>query len=310
MKVGFAGTPAFAATVLGHLVDAGFDVALVLTRPDRPRGRGLRETPSAVKALAALRGLAVHQPATLAGDAVRKAIEAAGIDVLAVAAYGMLLPPAILGLPKHGCINVHASLLPRWRGAAPIQRAILAGDTETGATIMRMDAGLDTGPMMDVARVAISPRDSAGTLEGKLAAAGSPALVDVLRRLAAGESIPGDAQPADGVTYAPKIEKSEATIDWTASAAAIDRQVRAFDPAPGAACVLEGLPVKVWKAEPAAVAAHAPPGTILEAGGDGIVVACGNGLIRISELQPAGGRRMPAAAFIAGRKLLPGARFG
>jgi methionyl-tRNA formyltransferase len=173
-----------------------------------------------------------------------------------------------------------------------------------------MDAGLDTGPMMDVARVAITAQDSAGTLERKLAAAGSRALVGVLRRLAAGESILGDAQPADGATYAPKIERSEATIDWTASAAAIDRQVRAFDPAPGASSVLEGLPVKVWKAESAAVAAHSPPGTVLEAGGEGIVVACGDGLVRVSELQPAGGRRMSAAAFIAGRKLRPGARFG
>ena len=310
MKVGFAGTPAFAATVLARVLDAGFDVPLVLTRPDRPRGRGLQEAPSAVKALAASRDIPVRQPASLSGDPAREMLAAAGIDVFVVAAYGLLLPRSILGVPSHGCINVHASLLPRWRGAAPIQRAILAGDADTGATVMRMDAGLDTGPMMDAVRVPIGARDTAGTLEATLAAAGSVALVGVLTRLAAGESIPGMPQPAAGVTYAPKVDKGEASIDWNGRAATIDRQIRAFDPVPGASTWFAGQRIKVWTAEPAAIPAHAPPGTILEANSEGIVVACGEGLVRIAELQPAGGRRMPAAAFAAGRALLAGARFG
>ncbi|MEO8305124.1 MAG: methionyl-tRNA formyltransferase [Betaproteobacteria bacterium] len=309
MNVGFAGTPPFAATVLAHLLEAGLDVTLVLTRPDRPRGRGLQQTPSAVKALALERDIAVAQPASLAGDAARQRLEAAGIEVLVVAAYGLLLPLGILDIPPRGCINVHASLLPRWRGAAPIQRAILAGDAETGATIMRMDAGLDTGPMLDAVRVPIGARDTAGTLEATLAASGARALVSVLYRLAADEAIAGVAQPATGATYAPKIDKAEATIDWNAGAATIDRQVRAFDPAPGASTSLKGQLIKVWRVEPAAVPAHALPGTILEASGEGIVVACGEGLVRIAELQPAGGRRMPAAAFLAARASLAGTRF-
>ena len=311
MNVGFAGTPAFAAAVLAALFDAGFAIPLVLTQPDRPKGRGLKLEPSPVKRLAMDRGLPVFQPATLASEAARAPLLAGEIDVLAVAAYGLILPSAILAWPRCGCLNVHASLLPRWRGAAPIQRALLAGDAETGATIMQMDAGLDTGPILDAVRIPIGPRDTSATLEHKLAAAGARALVAVLRRLATGEPIRPMPQPGAGAMYAAKIDKAEALIDWSANAVAIDRQVRAFDPAPGAHTVLYGETVKVWRAQPAPIMRReALPGTVLEANGRGIVVACGEGKVRIEELQPAGGRRMTAAAFAAGRRLAAGARFG
>jgi len=311
MKVGFAGTPAFAAAVLAALFDAGFAIPLVLTQPDRPKGRGLKLEPSPVKRLAMDRGLTVFQPATLASEAARAPLLAGEIDVLAVAAYGLILPSAILAWPRCGCLNVHASLLPRWRGAAPIQRALLAGDAETGATIMQMDAGLDTGPILDAVRIPIGPRDTSATLEHKLAAAGARALVAVLRRLATGEPIRPMPQPGAGAMYAAKIDKAEALIDWSANAVAIDRQVRACDPAPGAHTVLYGETVKVWRAQPAPIMRReALPGTVLEANGRGIVVACGEGKVRIEELQPAGGRRMTAAAFAAGRRLAAGARFG
>jgi methionyl-tRNA formyltransferase len=311
MNVGFAGTPGFAAAVLAALLAAGFTVPLVLTQPDRPKGRGLKVEPSPVKRLAMQHGLTVFQPAAFAREADRAPLLAQKIDVLAVAAYGLILPGAMLAWPRRGCLNVHASLLPRWRGAAPIQRALLAGDAETGATIMLMDAGLDTGPMLDAVRVPIGRRDTAGTLEHRLAAFGASALIAVLRRLAAGASIPSTPQPAAGATYAAKVAKAEAAIDWSASAAAIDRQVRAFDPAPGACTVFARETIKVWRAESAPITLHeAPPGTVLEADARGIVVACGEGTLRIEELQPAGGRRMTAAAFAAGRRLAPGARFG
>jgi methionyl-tRNA formyltransferase len=309
MNVGFAGTPAFAAPVLAALLDAGFAVPLVLTQPDRPRGRGLRLLPSPVKRLALDRGVPVQQPASLAGDAARELLRQSGIDLLAVAAYGLLLPPPVLAIPRHGCINVHASLLPRWRGAAPVQRAILAGDDQSGVTIMQMDAGLDTGPMLAAVCVAIGPRETAGLLEAKLAAAGAGALVGVLRRLAAGEAVTRSPQPANGATYARKIAASEAAIDWNASAVTIDRQIRAFNPAPGARTALAGQIVKVWQAEPDARSASDPPGTLVEAAAAGIVVACGAGSLRLLEVQPAGGRRMGAAAYVAGRRLAHGTRF-
>jgi len=311
MRVGFAGTPAFAATVLGSLRDAGFAIVLVLTQPDRPRGRGLNLVPSPVKRVALDGGIPVYEPATLASDAARASILANPLDVLVVAAYGLLLPPAVLAWPRHGCVNVHASLLPRWRGAAPIQRALLAGDVETGVTLMQMDAGLDTGPMLDAARVPIGPRDTAATLEHKLAAQGAVSLVAHLRRLAAGTAGPPIAQPAAGATYAAKIHKAEAAIDWKASAIDVDRQVRAFDPVPGASTLLAGERVKLWRAHPVQfVAPVVAPGTVLATEGNTIVVACGDGALGIAELQPAGGRRMSAAAFVAGRRLVPGVRFG
>jgi methionyl-tRNA formyltransferase len=311
MDVGFAGTPALAANVLAALLDAGFTVPLVLTQPDRPAGRGRKLASPPVKQLAQARGLRVWQPATLASGELQVQLRGTAIDVLAVAAYGLLLPPAVLAWPRHGCINVHASLLPRWRGAAPIQRALLAGDAETGVTIMQMDAGLDTGPMLEVVRVPVEPRETSATLGQRLAAHGARALVAVLHRIAAGAMKRPIAQPAEGVTYAAKIDKREAAIDWNAVAAAIDRQVRAFDPAPGAYTALAGETVKIWRAEPALpTPAAAAPGTVLAVDERGIVVACGEGAMRIDEVQPANGRRMHAAAFAAGRRLAVGARFG
>jgi methionyl-tRNA formyltransferase len=311
MRVGFAGTPAFAAHLLASLLDADFPVSPVVTQPDRPQGRGLKVLCSPVKRLAQDRGIPVHQPASLATEAARAPLVAEAVDVLVVAAYGLILPPAVLAWPRHGCINVHASLLPRWRGAAPIQRALLAGDTESGVTLMQMDAGLDTGPILDTARVPVDPRESAGTLERKLAAQGALCLVAYLRRLAAGAVSPPVPQPAVGATYASKIRKSEAAIDWSAPAALIDRVVRAFDPVPGASTVLAGEPVKVWRARPLASAVRdAAPGTVLATDGGAIVVACGDGAIGLEELQSAGGRRIGAAAFVAGRRVAPGACFG
>ncbi len=311
MRVAFAGTPAFAATVLAALVNAGFAVPLVLTRPDRPKGRGLKRQPSAVNAFALERGLAVLQPASLSADVDRAAALAIPVDVLVVAAYGLLLPAPVLAWPRHGCLNVHASILPRWRGAAPIERSLLAGDVETGVTIMQMDAGLDTGPIVDVVRSPVAPRETSATLTAKLAEIGATAIVATLRRLERDGALAATPQPRDGVCYAPKIDKSEAAIDWRASANTIDRQVRAFDPAPGAGTTLAGEPIKLWKAVPSAPPmAAAAPGTVLTADPQGMLVACGECALRIDEVQPAGGRRMSIAAFVAGRRIAPGARFG
>ncbi len=311
MNVGFAGTPAFAASVLQALLDAGFPVSLVLTQPDRPRGRGQKLEPGPVKRIALETGIPVFQPQSLATDLLRAPLFASAIDVLVVAAYGLLLPPAVLAWPRQGCVNVHASLLPRWRGAAPIQRALLAGDAQSGVTLMRMDAGLDTGPMLDAVEVEVSPRETAGSLEHKLAAQGARLLVAYLHRRATGVPDAPIAQPADGATYAAKVRKAEAEIDWRAAAVTIDRQVRAFDPAPGASTSLYGETIKLWRAEPAAIEARdAAPGAVLAMDGAGLVVACGEGALRVAELQPAGGRRMSAGAFVAGRHVASGARFG
>ena len=310
MRVGFAGTPPFAATALAAIVAAGHDVAVVLTQPDRPQGRGLKLEPSAVKALAQARGLAVLQPPTLKTAEARAPVTAIPVDVLVVAAYGLILPPAILGWPTHGGINIHASLLPRWRGAAPVQRALLAGDTETGITIMQMDEGLDTGPMLDVVRVAIGPRETTGSLIDRLAAVGADAIVATLARLARDGALRGTPQPAAGATYAAKIGREDAVVDWRNDAVALDRQVRALAPAPGATATLTGTPVKIWQATPEPCpAAGATPGTLLSADAGGIVVACGRDALRVTELQPAGGRRMGAAAAVAGRRIAAGLRF-
>ena len=310
MRVGFAGTPAFAASALAAILARGFDVPLVLTQPDRPSGRGLKEAPLPVKRLAASHGLPMLQPPSLKPEETCARLRAIPLDVLVVAAYGLLLPPAVLAWPRHGCLNVHASLLPRWRGAAPIQRALLAGDAETGVTIMQMDAGLDTGAMHDVARIPIAARETGGSLHDKLAAAGASAIVAVLERLEREGAIHGVPQPAEGATYAAKLTRADAAVDWRGSAAAIDRQVRALDPVPGAFTGRGGEPVKLWVAEPAAAAARqGDPGEVLAADADGVVVACGEGALRIAELQPAGGRRMSAAAFVAGRRIAAGQRF-
>jgi methionyl-tRNA formyltransferase len=228
-----------------------------------------------------------------------------------VAAYGLLLPPPVLAWPRHGCVNIHASLLPRWRGAAPIERAILEGDAETGISLMQMDAGLDTGPVIERMPVPIATTDSAGTLSARLAATGAAAIVAALEQLRIRGRLDASPQSQSGVTYAPKIAKREAAIDWNRSAPALARQIRAFDPAPGATATFAGAPVKLWRAEVAAASpsGDGQPGTVVAANASGVIVACGEGSLRITELQPAGGRRMGAAAFIAGRRLARGDAF-
>jgi methionyl-tRNA formyltransferase len=304
MTLIFAGTPPFAALALDALVGAGFRIGLVLTQPDRPAGRGLRLQPSAVKVCAGTHGLPVAQPANLRDPGIQETLRAIGADVMVVAAYGLILPAAVLNIPPRGCLNIHASLLPRWRGAAPIQRALLAGDSETGITIMQMDEGLDTGAILLQERVAITEDDTAQTLHDKLAQLGAHAIVRALRTPTAAH-----AQDAANATYAEKITKAEASIDWSRSAVDICRQVRAFNPAPGAATTWNGTPLKIWSAKCAAAGA-ALPGTVLDISADGIVVAAGKDAVKIAELQKAGAKRMNAAMFLGGSTLGAGARLG
>ena len=310
LRVGFAGTPAFAAEALAAILAAGHAVPVVLSQPDRPQGRGLRLAASPVKELALRHSLPVLQPPTLRTPEGRAPALAVPLDVLVVAAYGLILPAEVLAWPRHGGINIHASKLPRWRGAAPIQRAILAGDTATGVTIMRMDEGLDTGPMLDVVDVPIAPRATAGTLTARLAAVGAEAIVRVLARIARGDVPVATAQPADGATYAAKVGRDEARLDWTLAATTLDRVVRAFDPAPGAFTDFAGAPLKVWTAEPVDGPPGPAPGAVVAVGSGGIDVHCGEGALRLVTVQPAGGKRMSAAAFAAGRAVAPGVVFG
>jgi len=308
MHIGFAGTPAFAAAALGAILDAGLAVSVVLTRPDRRRGRGMKVAPGPVKALACARGIPVLQPAGLGDLAARAQLTAIPLDVLVVAAYGLILPGALLAWPRHGCINIHASLLPRWRGAAPIERALLAGDSQSGISIMRMDAGLDTGPIIARRTVPIAPRETAGSLHDKLAGQGARAIVEALHDLQRDGRLSAAAQPLDGVTYAAKIDRTEAAIDWRQDASAIDRRIRAFNPAPGAQTTLGAETVKLWEASP--LPAHsAAPGTVVRADAEGIAVACGEGTLNITALQRSGGRRLSAAAFLAGHRVAIGTRF-
>ncbi len=304
MKLIFAGTPEFAATALAALIDAGHEVAMVLTQPDRPAGRGMQPQPSAVKHFALARAISLLQPRTLRDERVIDELRAVGAEALIVAAYGLLLPAAILTLPARGCINIHASLLPRWRGAAPIQRALLAGDAETGITIMQMDAGLDTGAILLQERIPIDEMDTAGTLHDKLAMLGARCIVRAL----AESPRPRPQDPALA-TYADKIAKAEAIIDWSQSAEAICRKVRAFNPYPGASTSVAGCVLKVWRAHPVP-GVIASPGIVVESGGDGLVAAAGTGAVRVTELQRAGGKRLPAGAFLAGFLLSRGSRLG
>jgi methionyl-tRNA formyltransferase len=308
-RVGFAGTPPFAAKALAAILDAGFDVELVLTRPDAAKGRGMKLAPSAVKVLALNQGIAILQPSRLKEAAVQAELAGFALDVLVVAAYGLILPAALLAWPRYGCLNIHASLLPRWRGAAPIERALLAGDAQTGISIMQMDAGLDTGPVVATTVVPVALRETAQTLHDKLVAAGTSAIVDtlgVLRRERRLDTVP---QPAQGATYANKIERSEATIDWCEPAVAIDRKIRAFNPAPAARTTLAGEPIKIWEAEPAA-GRFGAPGHVVQADARGIVIACGQGALVVRELQRSSARRLNVAAFLAGHPLAPNARLG
>lgn len=278
----------------------------MLTQPDRPAGRGLHAIQSAVKRLATERGIQVQQPESLRPPEVAATLALLGADAMVVAAYGLILPPVVLGVARHGAINIHASLLPRWRGAAPIQRALLAGDRETGVSIMQMDAGLDTGAVFLQRRLPIAADDDTGSLHDKLAVLGAEAVVEVLADLAAGRAR-ASPQAAEGVTYASKIEKAETRLDWRQSAEALERAVRAFRPSPGASARLAGEELKIWRARVASGAGA--PGTVLDDGKAPLRVACGAGALVIDELQPAGGRKMSAAEFLRGRRLAEGARF-
>ncbi len=301
MKIGFAGTPDFAACALQSIIDAGHEVAIVVTQPDRPAGRGLQFQPSAVKQLAIRHAIPVLQPAGLRLDgrhaveanAARQALIGADLAVLVVAAYGLILPAWLLELPRHGCLNIHASLLPRWRGAAPIQRAIEAGDEMTGVTIMQMDAGLDTGAMLLCERMSIDKTDTGASLQTRLAGLGARLIVETLTRLSCGP-LTAMPQPAQGVTYASKIAKAEAAIDWRLDADAIERRMRAFDPFPGAIFRLDGDVMKAWRGVVRPAAPSAAPGEIVSTVPQALVVACGVGSLELTELQRPGGRRQAA----------------
>ena len=314
MKVIFAGTPEFAAVALAALHEAGFDIPLVLTQPDRPAGRGMQLQPSPVKHYALAHGMPVAQPVSLRLDGkypeeaarAHALLKATEHQVMVVAAYGLILPASVLQIPPLGCINIHASLLPRWRGAAPIHRAIEAGDAETGITIMQMDEGLDTGPMLLSQTEAISEQDTTGTLHDRLAAIGGRLIVEALQRLSRGDltAIP---QPAEGITYASKIAKQEAALDFRLPAVELLRRIRAFNPFPGALATLHDTPLKIWQASLAD--GNGKPGEILAADATGVIVACGKGALQLSELQKPGGKRLAAAQFLQGFALQSGQSF-
>jgi methionyl-tRNA formyltransferase len=315
MRVGFAGTPEFSRLALHAILNAGFKAPLVLTQPDRPSGRGLKLSPSAVKQLALEHNLPVLQPRSLRLDgkypedahAAQLALQQAQLDVLVVAAYGLILPAWVLHTPRYGCLNIHASLLPRWRGAAPIQRAIEAGDTQTGVTIMQMDEGLDTGAMLLVESLDIAPNDNAASLHDKLAEQGARQIVQALRALPSG-SLAATAQPEAGATYASKLNKAEAALALNEPAELLARRIRAFNPAPGATIKLPGItePVKVWDAVTVSTDTAAPTSRtegdarVIRASADGIDIATGHGVLRLLELQRPGGKRQYASAFITG----------
>jgi methionyl-tRNA formyltransferase len=310
LRVGFAGTPEFSAQALQAILAAGFKVVLVLTQPDRPSGRGLKLTPSAVKQCALGHDIAVVQPRSLRLDgkypdearSAQVALGQAQLDVLVVAAYGLILPNWVLTTPRYGCLNIHASLLPRWRGAAPIQRAIEAGDTQTGVTIMQMDEGLDTGAMLLVESLPITETETAATLHDKLAEQGARLIVAALQALPLG-TLTAQPQPLEGATYASKLDKAEAALDFTQSAVQLARRIRAFNPMPGATLRLPAIdePVKVWNAIAITTTGkQAEPGTVIGASPEGLDLVTGQGMLRLTELQRAGGKRQSAAAFIQG----------
>lgn len=308
MKVIFAGTPEFAATALEALLAAGFEVPLVLTQPDRPAGRGMQLQPSAVKRVAQAHGIPVAQPVSLRLDgkhpddaqAAHELLRTTPHDVMVVVAYGLILPKTALEIPPLGCVNIHASLLPRWRGAAPIQRAIQEGDAETGVTIMQMDEGLDTGPMLAVERMPIAADDTAATLHDKLAVLGARLIVLTLQALERGEIAPLP-QPDAGANYAAKIMKDEAALDFSLPAVILARRVQAFNPFPGATATLDGATVKVWRAAAVEPQQSGAPGAVLAASPqEGVLVACGEGALRLLELQKPGGKRLAAAEFVRG----------
>lgn len=320
MRLIFAGTPEFAKVALQALLDAGHEVVLVLTQPDRPAGRGLKLQASPVKQLAQAHGLPVCQPqglkldgkyadnARVAQTALQQAVALGGAQAMVVVAYGLILPPWVLASPPRGCLNIHASLLPRWRGAAPIHRAIEAGDPETGVTLMQMDAGLDTGPMLLAQALPIAPDDTTGRLHDKLALLGAKLCLDTLTLLEQGTARPVP-QPEPGVSYAEKISKAESQLDWSTSAETLSRRIRALNPAPGAHTSWGDDTFKVWMAVPdprGAFPGIHPTGTVLDANPQGIWVACGTGILQITELQKAGAKRMPLADLLRGSPLQAG----
>ncbi len=302
LRLVFAGTPEFSVPSLQACLASGAQVAAVYTQPDRPAGRGRQLAASPVKQAALAAGIAVEQPETLRDAAARARLAAYAPDLIVVVAYGLILPKAVLALPRLGCWNVHASLLPRWRGAAPIQRAILAGDAETGVDLMQMEAGLDTGPVLLQARTPILPDDTGGRLHDRLATLGAQLLADGLARVLRGAAMPATPQPAAGIEYAHKLDKSEARLDWNTAADVLERKVRAFDPWPVAEALLDGERVRIWSARALAADGAAPPGQIVAAAADGIDVATGAGVLRILELQRDGGRRISARDWLNARR--------
>ena len=309
MRLVFAGTPQFAAIQLRALCTAGHKVTLVLTQPDRPSGRGLHQTASAVKQAAVEAGLEVQQPVSLKNFEVQEALAREPADAWVVAAYGLMLPPLILRSPRFGCINVHASLLPRWRGAAPIQRAIMAGDSATGVSIMQMDAGLDTGPVYLQRSIPIGDTDTAASVHDRLAHVAAQALLEVLDGLSKG-TITAHPQSSVGIEYAAKLTPRDSKIDWTRSAESVARIIHALNPTPGAVTLFRGQPVKLWRAVVQDSAGAAAPGTIVHVSSSGFRVACGQGTLSVTELQRAGGKRLSAAEFLRGFTLQVGEQFG
>jgi len=309
MNLIFAGTPEFAVPTLRALLEAGHRILAVYTQPDRPAGRGRKLAQSPVKEFALAQNIEVRQPTTLRNDAEVAALRALEPDAMIVIAYGLLLPKSILEIPRHGCINVHASLLPRWRGAAPIQRAIEAGDVASGVTIMQMEEGLDTGPMLATAKTPISSDDTGASLHDRLSTLGAALLVETLAQLGRG-AVTSQLQDNTQATYATKLKKEEARLDWTADAALLARRVRAFNPWPVAHTTLEGQTLRIWNAHPEESSATASPGTVLAADAHGILVQCGHGALLITKLQPEGGKALDARAFLNGRMLGIGTRLG
>jgi methionyl-tRNA formyltransferase len=305
LRVVFAGTPDFAVPHLAACRREGVEIVAVYTQPDRPAGRGRKLTPSPVKQAAIDLGLAVEQPENFKEAAARDRLAAYAPDLIVVVAYGLILSRKVLAIPRLGCWNVHASLLPRWRGAAPIQRAILAGDAETGVCLMQMEAGLDTGPVLLRQALPIAPDDTGGSLHDKLAALGAALLGDALDRALRGEPMPAAPQPEDGVTYAHKLDKAEARLDWNEAAAALARKVRAFDPWPVAEALVDGETLRVWRVQVRdsglGTGDSAGPGSIVAATREGIDIGCADGVLRLLEVQRAGGRRISAADYLNAR---------
>jgi methionyl-tRNA formyltransferase len=301
MRLVFAGTPEFSVPSLHACLVSGAEVVAVYTQPDRPAGRGRKLSASPVKQAALDAGIVVEQPETLRDKDARAQLAAHAPDLMVVVAYGLILPKSVLAIPRLGCWNVHASLLPRWRGAAPIQRAILAGDTETGVDLMQMEAGLDTGPVLLEARTPIRADDTGGSLHDRLAALGASTLADGLARLLRGEGLPATPQRDDGVAYAHKLDKAEARLDWHEPALQLERKVRAFDPWPVAEAIVDGERLRIWSAEAIAGDA-AEPGRIVATARDTIDIATGDGLLRVREMQREGGRRMAVRDWLNARR--------